>query len=73
MDVKNIFAGSHTEHRDYAHYILDEEKSSTLPQLNDFHPPHFQRLFAKAGKRHSTVVHLTEKSNNMTRLLLAIS
>jgi hypothetical protein len=31
MDVKNNFAGSHTEHRDHEHYSLDEEKSSSLP------------------------------------------
>jgi hypothetical protein len=69
MDVKNIFAGSHTEHRDPAHYSLDEEKSSSLPQWNDFHPTHFQSFSAEAGKRHSTVVHLTEKSNKSDQIV----
>jgi hypothetical protein len=49
-------------------YSLDEEKSSSLPQLNDFHAAHFQSFFAEAGKRHSTVVHLTRKSNKYDQI-----
>jgi hypothetical protein len=66
--VKNIFADSHTEHRDHEHYSLDEEKSSSLPQLNEFHAAHFQSSFAEAGKRHSTVVHLTQTSNEYDQI-----
>ncbi len=66
--MKNIFAGSHTEHRYRAHYSLDEEKSSSLRQLNDFHPAQFQSFFAEAGKGHSTVVQLTQKSNKYDQI-----